>query len=38
MALKAYHDKGNLIKSYVNQAMDFFHSLENGRYIDLKVN
>jgi hypothetical protein len=33
-ALKAYHDQGNLKK---DQAMDFFHGLDNGRNADFKV-
>jgi hypothetical protein len=36
-ALKAYHDQGNPIKDGADQAMDFFHGLDNGRYADFKV-
>ena len=37
-ALKAYHEQGNPTKDNVDQAMDFFHGLDNGRYTDFKVN
>jgi hypothetical protein len=37
-ALKAYHDQGNLTKNADDQAMDFFHGLDNGRCTDFKVN
>jgi hypothetical protein len=36
-ALKAYHDQGNPTKDGADQAMDFFHGLDNGRYADFKV-
>jgi hypothetical protein len=36
-ALQAYHDQGNLKKDGIDQAMDFFHGLDNGRYADFKV-
>jgi hypothetical protein len=35
--LKAYHDQGNPTKDGADQAMDFFHGLDNGRYADFKV-
>jgi hypothetical protein len=37
-ALKAYHDQGNPAKDAVDQSMDFFHGLDNGRYTNFKVN
>lgn len=36
--LKAYHDQGSPPKSSVDQAMDFFHGLDNGRQPNFKVN
>jgi hypothetical protein len=36
-ALKAYHDQGNSEKDDSDQAMDFFHGLDNGRYAEFKV-
>ena len=36
-AIKAYHDQGDPTKDDVDQAMDFFHGLDNGRYADFKV-
>jgi hypothetical protein len=36
-ALKAYHDQGNPTKDDSDQAMDFFHGLDNGRYAEFKV-
>jgi hypothetical protein len=36
-AIKAYHDQGNPTKDDADQAMDFFHGLDNGRYADFKV-
>jgi hypothetical protein len=33
----AYHDQGNPTKDGVDQAMDFFHGLDNGRYANFKV-
>jgi hypothetical protein len=36
-ALKAYHDQGNPTKDGADQAMDFFHGLDNGRYADFKI-
>ncbi len=36
-ALKAYHDQGNPEKDDSDQAMDFFHGLDNGRYTEFKV-
>jgi hypothetical protein len=36
-ALKAYHDHGNPKKDGIEQAMDFFDGLDNGRYADFKV-
>jgi hypothetical protein len=35
--LKAYHDHGNPMKDNSDQAMDFFHGLDNGRYAEFKV-
>ncbi len=35
--IKAYHDQGNPTKDDTDQAMDFFHSLDNGRYAKFKV-
>ncbi len=37
-ALKAHHDQGNPTKSNVDQVMDFFHGIDNGRYTNFKVN
>jgi hypothetical protein len=36
-ALKAYHDQGNPTKDDSDQAMDFFHGLDNGKYAEFKV-
>jgi hypothetical protein len=36
-AIKAYHDQWNPTKDDADQAMDFFHGLDNGRYADFKV-
>jgi hypothetical protein len=36
-AIKAYHDQGDPTKDDTDQAMDFFHGLDNGRYADFKV-
>lgn len=36
-ALRAYHEQKNPEKEPVDQAMDFFHGLDNGRYADFKV-
>jgi hypothetical protein len=35
--LKAYHFQGNPAKDGANQTMDFFHSLDNSRYAEFKV-
>jgi hypothetical protein len=35
--LKAYHCQGNPEKDDSDQAMDFFHGLDNGRYAEFKV-
>ncbi len=33
-AIKAYHNQGNPTKDDADQAMDFFHGLNNGSYAD----
>jgi hypothetical protein len=37
-ALKVYHGQGNPIKEPTDQAMNFFHGLDNPHYVDFKVN
>jgi len=36
--LEAYHDQQNPVKAPVDQAMDFFHSLDYGFYTNFHVN
>jgi hypothetical protein len=36
-AIKAYHNQRNPTKDDADQAMDFFHGLDNGRYTNFKV-